>query len=302
MNVEKKNEKPLSELYRCFALGSLQKRDFEGKLFQYLLDNPDRYRIFERSKNRWNDFLSWLYPRIVRAIVLYRDIGSSFDAYITGLVFRASKEYQHREAEHTMTEYTCWHARAQEMAVCESEAEYLTNSHPATFRKSSSAERGISGRELVALPKGINPRQVLMLLLKSYFFASEEFVCRVCHTIGAEPDAVMKMIDELRELRRARETKIINLRDRVYCQYYRCLTYQKRMDSAQSGSEYHKKMEKRYQRARLRFARMRLRLRKMRVGAPNWMIAQVLGIPKGTVDSNLCAMKNHLAAFRENIT
>jgi len=289
-----KCERPLSDLYQRYIAGNLPKKDFEGRLFQYLLDNLKRYRVFERDKNHWNEFISWLYPRLVRAIDLYRDLGSSFDAYITGLVQKASREYQRREADHRITEYTCWQARAQEMLVCETEAEYLTP-------KTQPRPPPLPLSEPVAIPTDIKPRQILLLLLKSYFFATDEFVSRVSHAIGMKTEIVMKMIDELRNLRSEKEREMLSLRDRVHCQYYRCLTYQKRMEAAQVGTEIRKKMEGRYQRAKIRALTMRKRLKKMRLGAPNRMIAEVTGIPKGTVDSSLFAIKNHLASVTNSI-
>ena len=275
---ETKCEKPLSELHRRYAEGNLRKKDFEAGIFQYLLDNPDRYRIFEGNKNRWNEFLSWLYPRLARAIDLYRDVGSSFDAYITGLIHSAFREYRCREADHRMTEYACWQARAQEMSVCESECEYL------------------ECRDDTPIPDGIKPRQVLLLLLKSYYLVSDEFVNRVARAIGMKTEAVMKMIDELRKRRSEKEIEILELRDRLHCQHYRCLAYEKRMNAAQAGTEYRKKMEARYERARQRFHAMKKRLGSMRIDASNRMIADVIGIPKGTVDSGLFAIKHYLAS------
>ena len=270
--------KPLSELYRCYAAGGLPKKDFEAGIFQYLLDNLERYRILEGNRNCWNEFLSWLYPRLARAIDLYRDMGSSFDAYITGLIHGAFREYRCREADHRITEYACWQARAQEMSACESEAEYPEQ------------------RDNIPIPAGIKPRQILLLLLKSYYLVSDEFVNRVAQAIGMKTEAVMKMIDELRKRRSEKEIEILELRDRLHCQHYRCLAYEKRMNAAQAGTEYRKKMEARYERARQRFHAMKKRLGSMRIDASNRMIADVIGIPKGTVDSGLFAIKHYLAS------
>ena len=276
-----KSGKTLSESHQCYITGNLSKKDFEGILFQYVLGNHERYRI-DRDKSNWEDFVCWLYPRLVRAIDLYRDMGSSFDAYITALVHGASKEYRCREADHRLTEYACWQAKAQEMCVREeSESEYPEY------------------RNDICIPKGIKPRQILLLLLKSYYFASDDLVGKVSQAIGMETEAVMKMINELRKLRYEKEIEMMNLRDRIYCQHYRCLAYQKRMDSAQSGTAYRKKMELRCERARQRFFSMKKRLSGMRVGPSNRMIADVMGIPKGTVDSGLFAIKNHLVSFSD---
>ena len=257
---------------------NLRKKDFEGMIFQYLLNNYERFRIFRGSRERWSDFLSWLYPRFAKAIDLYRDLGSSFDAYITSLVHSAVKEYRCRETDHNLTEYVCWRARAEEMVLFESEPEYLENSNH------------------VLLPGDVNPRQVLLLLLKSYFFISDEYVKKVAGTIGMDVDAIQNMIGELRARRSEKEAQILNLRERLHCQHYRCLAYQKRMIKAQSGTDYHEKMKSRFERAKKRYNAMKKRLGGMRMAASNRMIAEVLGVPRGTVDSSLSAVKNRMSA------
>ena len=271
-----KNEKFLSDLYQSYITGNLSKRDIEGKIFQYLLNNFERYHVFNGNRDRWNDFLSWLYPRIARAIDLYRDVGSTFDAYITSLVHRAAKEYRCRESDHNMTEYACWRTKAEEMALYESEPEYFESP------------------KAVSLPEDINPRQILFLLLKSYFFVSDDFVKRVAKAIGMKTEVVQSMVDELRRRRSKREAEILDFRERLHCQHYRYIAYQRRMMNTQQGTEYHTRMKYRFERARKRFYAMKKRLGGMRMSASNRMIADVLGIPRGTVDSSLSAIKNRL--------
>jgi len=273
-----KRQKPLSELYHLYIAGNLSKKDFEGRVFQYLLDNFDHYRLFEGNRDRWNEFLSWLYPRFARAIDLYRDLGASFDAYITGLVRGASREYRNREADHRITEYICWQARAEEMKVCESECEYSGN------------------RNDISIPEGINPRQVLLLLLKCYYSANDENVKLIACAVGMESERVIDMINKIRMMRSEKDTVIMDYRERLYCQHYRCLAYEKRMTAAQPGTGRHEKMKGRFERAKRRFFTMRNRLRGMRLDASNQMIAEVLGIPKGTVDSGLFKIKNQLGS------
>jgi len=137
-----KYQKHLSDLYDHYAEGSLSKKEFEGKLFYYLLNNFGGYYYFDGSVNRWEDFVSWVQPRLARAIDLYRNTGSSFDAYIAALIQSTTKEYRMREANHRVTEYVCWQARMEEMNVGEAEAEYLTE-----YRS-------------ISIPDGIKPRHV----------------------------------------------------------------------------------------------------------------------------------------------
>jgi hypothetical protein len=269
---------PLSDLYQLYVEGNLPKKIFEGKIFQHLLNNCKRFRLFNGNMERWNDFLSWLYPRFAKAIDLYRNLGSSFDAYITGLVNSAGREYCYRETDHNITEYVCWRARAEETMLLESEPEYLEE------------------RKNISVPDDLNPKQILFLLLKSYFFVSDEFVKQVAKAIGMNVSVVRGMIDELRKRRSEKEADIMDLKERIHCQHYRCLTYEKRMLNAQSGTEQHEMMKKRLERARKRYKTMRKRLGGMRMSASNRMIAEILNIPRGTVDSSLFAIKNRLAS------
>ena len=274
-------DKPLDELYQLYLKNRLSKKEFEGRIFQFLLERPERFRLFNGDYDRWNEFLSWLYPRLARAIDNYKFKGSSFDAYITTLVFKTSKEYRSRETDHCMTEYVCWRARAEEMMLFENEPEYLEP--PGEF----------------SIPADINPRQVLFLLLKSYFFVSSDYVKRIARAIGLEASEVQKMVDELKNRRSEKEAEILALRDRIHCQHYRCLTYQKRMTSAQNDSDYYVRMKDRYERAEKRYQTMKKRLGGMRLTASNRMIAEVLGVPRGTIDSSLSAIKNRLVSQME---
>ena len=270
--------KPLTELYRLYLAGDLPKKSFEGMIFQHLLGNFDQFRLFCGNRDSWNDFLSWLYPRIVRAIDLYRDLGSSFDAYITRLINSSAKEFRCREADHNTTEYTCWRARAEDNLLLENEPEYL------------------EGNKSVSIPGDINPRQILFLLLKSYFFVSDDYVKRVSLAIGMNPGLILGIIDELRQRRAKKEAAIMSLRERIHCQHYRCLAYQKRVLNAQPGTDYHERMKYRLERAQKRYHSMKKRLGGMRMSASNRMIADVLGVPRGTVDSSLFAIKSRLAS------
>ena len=276
-----KSEKPLSDLYEMYINGKLSRENLEGMIFRYLLENYERFRLFKRNRDTWNDFLVSLYPRIIRAIDLYRDLGSSFDAYIVSLVHGVAREFRCRESDRGLTEYVCWKAKAEEMAVFESEPVYAET------------------RKRVSIPDDINPRQILFLLLKSYFFVSDEFVRKVAKTINMNVDMVQGIIDELRRLRSDKDAEIMDLKERLHCQHYRCIAYQKRMINTQKGTDYHEKMKDRYERARKRFYTMKKRLGGMRMSASNRMIAEVLGIPRGTVDSSLSVIKNRLSPCNE---
>ena len=273
-----KREKPLSELYRMYTAGKLERKNLDAGVFKYLLENFERYNVFNGNWELWEEFLSWVYPRLSRAIDQYRDIGSSFDSYITCLIHSSSREYRSREEDHRIIEFSCWRARAEEMEVREAEPEYLA-----------------SEKELV-IPKGVKRKQILLLLLKSYNYVNDEMIEQAARLTGMASAVILFFIEKLKVLRSGYDDEIFSLRERLHSQHYRCLAYHRRMNAAVQGTAYHEKMKGRLERARKRYYALKKRLDNIRKTAPNRMIADVLGIPKGTVDCSMVAIKKRLAS------
>jgi DNA-directed RNA polymerase specialized sigma24 family protein len=259
-----------------YIQGLLKKKEFEGLIFQYCLDNSSRFCPSNWNKEEYTDYLCWLYPRISRSIDRYREMGSSFDTYIRCLVRWSAKEYRSREADHNVTENACWNARTIDMMVYSHEPE------PEYVEKSEA---------LPAFKPVSNPRQVLVLLLKSYYFVSDDFLTRIAPAIGVKKEKLLQLIDGLRKRRLNRDEEIRTLQERIHCQFYRCISMTRRAAAAPAGSVFQEKIRQRLARAENRLAAMRKRLKNIRFEASNRQVAEVLGIPKGTVDSNLHALK-----------
>jgi hypothetical protein len=266
---------PLTGLLNRYVRGHLSKRELEGKMFQFILDNYQRFHPYKWSKDDFMDYLCWLYPRLSRAIERYQDRGASFDAYITSLVRWSAREYRSRETDHRITENTCWRTQAREMEVRSEEPVYP---EPA----------------FDAVP---NPRQILVLLLKSYHYVSDDFLKRIAPAVGIEAEKLSDLVEELRKMRLDREDEIRRLQERLYCQYYRCIAFEKRMMVSVEGSAKHERMKGRLARARKRLASMRKRLAAIKIEASNRQVANVIGVPKGTIDSSLFAIKSKWDLF-----
>jgi hypothetical protein len=262
---------PLNTLFEKYRSGILDKKQLEGQIFQFVLDNSKQFHLFQWKRDDCIDYLCWLYPRISKAIDKYKDMGTSFDAYIGSLVYYSSREYRFRETDHYISEYSWWAEKANELSVRNTEPDY-----PEQKR----AYKPVS-----------NPQQILILLLKSYHFVSDDLLSRIAPAIGIETEKLKSMVDELRVLRLDKEEQILGLKERIHCQFYRCISFERRMLAAPEGSMFHKKIQDRLNRARTRLVSMRKRLSIMRFDATNRQIAKVLGIPKGTVDSTLHAAK-----------
>jgi DNA-directed RNA polymerase specialized sigma24 family protein len=254
-----------------YRQGRINRKELESRIFLKIKNNPRRFYLSKLKEDARDDFISWLYPRLSRAIDNYTDRGSSFDAYIITLVRLSAKEYGLQKREHQIIERTWWDEKAQEMTAAEEEPEYLDNS---------------------AKPKKVsNPRQVLMLLLKSYYFLSDSHIEKLAPSLGLEKEELFYMVDNLRILRVQQEDMISCLKERIHSQFYRCLAFERRKKSASPGSAHYYKMERSLKIARKRLASMRKRLQVVRMEASNEQVAKIMGVAKGTIDSNLYAVR-----------
>ncbi|MDR0636454.1 MAG: hypothetical protein LBF87_05180 [Treponema sp.] len=262
---------PLSDLREQYLGEQISRKDFEGRIFQFLMAHYQRFRLFDHDRDAFTDYLCWLYPRLSRAIDAYKEVGASFDAYIGSIVRWSSKEYRSRTADHYITERACWETRAMEDSFTgEYTPTYLTDESFKPVKKT---------------------QQVLILLLKSYSFVSDDFIARVAPAIGISPDKLALMIDKLHELREEREEKLRNLQEKLNCQYYRCAAYRRQLQSLPETAARRDAIRGRLERAQARYAKIKQRLATINRGASNSEVAKVLGIPKGTVDSSLYTIK-----------
>jgi biotin operon repressor len=274
----------LNELYHQYTGGSLGRKEFEGIIFKVILKNIQYFYFADWDKDEYVDYLCWLYPRLSNAIDNYREKGYSFSTHIIALVRYSVKEYRSRQTEHYITEFAAWTARAADMEVHNREPEYWAESASGGEAKGAKAP-----------PKNIlvnNPRQILLLLLKSYYFVSDDFLERIAPAIGVKAEKIREMIEKLREWRTQRDEAVWVLQERIVCQFYRCIVIEKRLRAVTEGTARREKLTKSLKGARERLASMRKRLSGIRVDATNQQVADLLGITKGAVASNLYALRS----------
>ena len=263
----------LNTILKEYRRNIITRKELEGKLFIYIRNHPRRFSLSIFNRDTRDDFISWLYPRLSRAVDHYTDQGSSFDAYIITMVRLSAKEYGLRKKEHRIIERTWWDAKALEMIAAEEEPEY---------------------EDILSEPpqkKVSNPRQVLMLLLKSYYYLSDSLLDQLAPALGVKTEELYDMVDALRIIRLQREEVINGLKERIHGQFYRCLAFEKRMQAAAYGSAHWYKMKNCLETARKRLISMRRRVKAMRTEATNEQVAYIMGVKKGTIDSNLHAVR-----------
>jgi hypothetical protein len=278
-------QKPISlnTLHGQYSRGVLERKRFEELLIESILENHQRFHPRRWAREDYIDYICWLYPRMRRAIDNYRDIGASFENYITAMVLRSVREYRSRHVARDLSEYAAWTFKTADSEVHEQEPDYPDES-PAL--------------KMVIVPPS-NARkisqQILILVLKSYYFVSDDLLCRVAPLIKIEKEKLVEMITALRAMRIQHDTAIRGLQERLCGQFYRCLAYEERLRGALNNAVQYANMKFRLERARRRFRLMRQRLASMRLDATNRQVAEILGLSKGTVDSTLSLFRKRIA-------
>ena len=287
----------LNELYAQYTAGSLERKQFEGLIFQTILAEPRRFSLSRWSRDDCEDFVSWAYPRLSRAIDAYREQGASFEAYVGAMIRLSAKEYRSRLLDKRITEYTAWTLRSPDMYACQSSPEYAGYEAPpetALAAGDRPEARRVSGARVSPETKPgrkKSPRQLLILIMKCYYYVSDDFLERAAPLAGIEKEYLKQLIDKLRQIRFKRDEELRCLRERIHCQHYRCIIYETKLAAMTEQSAMFSKMKSRLAKARLRLAAMRKRLAGIRPDATNRQIAELIGLSKGTIDAALFTLK-----------
>lgn len=270
----------LNDLYAEFTAGSLEKSELEEAVFKML--GRKNHHFTHITREDYEDYISWLYPRISNAITAYRETGSSFQTYIVRTVHLTEKEYRLRLMRKNISETTAWGTQIHEMCANEHEPHYdmIAEAFPGKTEKVR------------------NPRQMLILTLKCCNYISEDLLEKIAFKLKIEADVLRTMIERLKELRLKRERRIALLRDSAACQFFRCVMNEKTLRILPENSIKAQKIKMRLERGRIRLRKMRARLARLRPDPSNAQVAEILGISKGTVDASLYALKSKAKANR----
>jgi RNA polymerase sigma factor (sigma-70 family) len=286
----------LNWLYDQYTSGLLDKKKFEGLIFRAILEAPRHFNLYRWKQEDRDDFVSWLYPRISRAIDSYQDKGASFETYIGAIIRWSAKEYRSRKADHKIAEYASWMVRVPDMYTGQSRPEYTGDEPLYETEVPTEVSSEAPSEPPTEAPKEYsrlirNPRQLLILILKCYYYVSDELLDRIAPMAGIEKEYLKEMVDKLRALRLSRDEMLHDMQERIYTQFYRCMVYERRLAAMPENSALIIKMRMRLEKARLRLAAMRKRFAGIRPDATNRQIAELIGISKGTVDCSLHALK-----------
>ncbi|MCL2211206.1 MAG: hypothetical protein FWB95_04730 [Treponema sp.] len=273
-------KKSLNQFYNSYRSGDMERENFEGAIYTFLVNNQEKTCISHWNNDLYEDFVSWFYPRLKKSIDNYQEMGASFEAFLGKYMLLSAKEFQIRATTNSITEYSAWSAQIPEMYVYE-EAPVYTHNNAQEIISNLIIDR--SGRK--------NTRRILALIIKCYCCVSDNFAERIAPLIGMSSKELIKLLDEIREMRQEKDDRIFRMKERSYCQYYRCIVYEKRLIHTRENTSEHERLKFRLEKARERLEKMRKRISAIRTDATNKQVAEILGIAKGTVDANLHRLK-----------
>ncbi|MDR0663733.1 MAG: hypothetical protein LBF80_06635 [Spirochaetaceae bacterium] len=269
---------PLTAFYRRYKAKEIGARELEAYMFKHFLDSFDcKYGLYFASKDDRTDFLCWFYPVMRRAIDRYDEGVSSFDAYVATTLRFAYKSYRQKKKNHADAE----------------------NSYRETLdRELMLYDPGPAYEDTVELPSNYHatePNYILLVLLKSYYYVSEELLYKAAPAVGIGYEILCNMVDTLHCLQFKKIEKLRRLIRYSHSLHYRCINYERQLAEKKESWPLYGQVSRRLEQGRRRLINLREQLKFTHIEATNNNLARVLGIPKGTIDSRWAQIKNKMA-------
>ena len=267
-------QNPMEALLQRYKEGHWERRALEQQLIIHLMNHPHRFNLRHLNPDDRMDFLCFYFPRLRKAIDNYKVTGHSFDAYIHRSIQFALRDYKHEETIQHEEEAQIWHFTDD---LCQPiQKEQFVQDYDQPYSEDA--------------PVRIrNPKQILLLTLKAYRYISPDFSNKVANAIGLEPKTIEGWIREIRMKRLADDMEIEKLQAAT-C-YIKKLRFEQQLLSIDSDSMSRTRLEWQAAKNIQHLEKLNRKLRKIKKTASNQLIADVLGMPKGTVDANLHALK-----------
>ena len=260
-------QQTINDMYIGYLSGEITREDLEAMIYNYYIFNQEKTSLCHWKRDDYEDYISWFYPRLQKAIDNYHDTGSSFEAFAGRYFLVSAKEYRGRIAANTLTEYSAWRALLPDMYVREEPPVYIHNNVEYIINNLTIDK---SGRK--------NTRRLLALVLKCYYYISDNFAEKIASKLEINKKDLLEMLKKIRVIRQKKDDDIYLLKERINTQFIRCLIYEKKLSIAKENTNAFIQLTLKRKKARERLERMRKRLKSIRTEATNKQIAQVIGI------------------------
>lgn len=280
----------LDVLYRQYQEGKIERSTLERSVFSLLCAYPARFRLAHMSQEDRLDLVSELFPYIRRAIEQYKDVGSSFSAYLYSWIQWGVKGYHRTEKKGKTMEELYW------KLTCETDPMVA---EPVALEEETVDPPQGDAPVIGFQGKRLNKQHVLFLVLKCYRYISDDFARRIAQRLGMEEEALFSLIEKVKKLREHHDIWIDTLTERKQRYTLRILLLKRELAHPDLSEHKRKIIEERLAKLEQRLKAVTRRCQSLRTSASNNEVAQVLGIPKGTVDSGCYLLKWQWKRFHE---
>ena len=257
-----------------------------------------------------SEFILWLYPQLSRIVERFDPKKAAFSTYVSvGVKYRyirfcaeRARASEIRFAAESEEKNFCDGYNIEDednaLCACESSSRYGA----ACARQEEEAGAPPRALELAARSDSAKKRMmrdVLLLALKSAFYLSEELIEKVSAFCEIPREDFERLLESVRRDYGKRQGIYEDLRLRKYHYYIRAFSCRKRINDNQgiwgaSGAENTRTAEKELVFCDKQSARLQCKMEKLQRNPSNRYLAELLGMPRGSVNSALARIKKRV--------
>lgn len=266
-------------------------------LGEYLYVHLVQFRLALHDEDTRSDYITWLYPKLSRVIEQYKPDKASFKTYLSWVVRLTFKtfcrDYYGREARQQVFMVEEQTRILSEMADRANrnewnDAEYDNDCYgKKKFPLMAENEHDTKKRRQVAA------RKIMLLACKSGTALDDGIIASIVKQTGMTESYLNSKLDCVRQRWMLSADRMRVLREKRFECYLRAqksLMEMKQVD--QDGSRY-ACLEHEYRYCTRRMAELAQQSRKLQCAPSNRLLAGILGMCRGTIDSTLASVKNH---------
>lgn len=287
------------------------RRELLERVSEYAYRFP-LWQNIRHDEDDCGDFYLYCQPRLQEAVDRFQDQGRPFEAYLRAvLTWQFSSYYRFKERRETAWRLArtpvLWDEEAAALAAGHRPPDPDTPDHDAPDR--AAPDRATADQAAAAphapdagpacLDDGVTRRRVVFAVLKNCHRLRDTQVSAWAGR--CERADLPALIGRARRVSEGAQRRWRRLRERSNHAYARARLIEAQL-RAETGDDRRLLLERRLRRARDAAVTSRAEARAVRLGPSNRQIAELLGIPKGTVDTGLFWLKRRFSPDRLRAT
>jgi RNA polymerase sigma factor (sigma-70 family) len=236
------------------------------------------------------DFYVYFQPRLLRLLARFKDQGKPFESYLCSVLSWQLKNFARERRRSERGWKTALRLEAADQAGQCAPAEAEPDSWPRMPGFPGEAELRLRG----LLEKECDRRNLVLLALKCLHSLTPERIESLCSLTGFSEDLLHGYVSRLRVRTEPRQGRLKAFRERRNRAFSQARLLETEL-SEETDPARRDCLAALLARARRRMRTAILRMSRVLINPTNREIAEVMGIPKGTVDSGLYWLKRKLA-------